>query len=350
MPANDPAVVTALCEWLGWDPSQLVTVTKQPQRGLPVPPEFSHPDGSPRTLSVRAFMTHYLDVSGVPHRYFFEVLSHFARSEQEAERLKEFDTAEGQEDLYDYSYRPRRTYLETFQDFVSTRGAVPLEYAFDLFLPLRPRAFSISSSLKAHPGQVHLTVALVKYKTLMAKPRVGVCSTWLSDLAPGSKVRVWVGRGTFLFPRPSVPVVFIGPGTGVAPFRSAIQERLAAPTSATTLFFFGCRNEARDFLYRDEWAAAGGLGRLTVVTAFSRDQEDKVYVQHRLREHGAAVWDVMENGGYCYLAGNAKRMPIDVREALEWIATEHGHLSQEEAGQFWTRMEQQRRFQSETWS
>lgn len=176
-------------------------------------------------------MEHYLDIQGVPRRYFFELLSHFTSSDLEKEKLLEFCSAEGQEELCSYCYRQKRTTSEVLQDFPSACANIPFKYLFDLIPPIQPRAFSIASSLKAHPDEVQLLVAVVNYKTKLIKPRQGLCSTWLASLDPLNKdcrVPVWVKKGTISFPKAlDAPIVMVGPGTGCAPFRSLIEERVS---------------------------------------------------------------------------------------------------------------------------
>ncbi len=150
-------------------------------------------------------------------------------------------------------------------------------------------------------------------------------------------------------PSNETPIILIGPGTGCAPFRAMIQQRSAAsPPAAPTLFFFGARNRTGDYFYGDEWEDLVEQGRLELVTAFSRDQEHKVYVQHRIAEHGARVWELLQMGAVVFLAGNAKQMPQAVSDALEQVAQEYGHVT--EAAAWLQQLKKDRRFQMETWA
>ena len=163
-------------------------------------------------------------------RYFWEVLAKYTSSELEQEKFMEFTTAQGQQDLFDYVHRPRRTIVEILTDFVDTAARIPHEYIFDILSPLQPRSFSIASSQMTSPSEAHLLVAVVHYKSKrLVKPRRGVCSTWLAsrDVTQDVTIPVWVKRGTIAFPDDERPVIMVGPGTGVAPFRSFIQERIA---------------------------------------------------------------------------------------------------------------------------
>uniref|UniRef100_A0A8B9T0L0 Oxidoreductase FAD/NAD(P)-binding domain-containing protein n=1 Tax=Anas platyrhynchos TaxID=8839 RepID=A0A8B9T0L0_ANAPL len=170
-------------------------------------------------------------------------------------------------------------------------------------------------------------------------------------LAGDVRVPLWVKKGGMKFPAdPDTPVIMIGPGTGVAPFRAAIQERVAQGWKGSCLFF-GCRQKSKDFYCQAEWEELVTKGFLTLFTAFSRDQEEKVYVQHRIQENRRLVWELLTSrSAHVYLAGNAKQMPAAVAEALQSVLQLEGGLSPSEAEKYLTALEQTQRFQSETWS
>ncbi len=200
--------------------------------------------------------------------------------------------------------------------------------------PMAPRLYSIASSLKAHPGEVHLTVGKA---TTLLRDRVykGVASTMFADrVTAGGKVRVFVQPShCFGVPAsPASPMIMVGPGTGIAPFRAFLEERQATTASGKNWLFFGDQHEACDFIYRDELAAMQSAGLLTrLSTAFSRDQEEKVYVQDRMREAGGELWAWLEDGASFFVCGDAKRMAADVDRALLDIVARHGAKSTEEA-------------------
>jgi sulfite reductase (NADPH) flavoprotein alpha-component len=200
---------------------------------------------------------------------------------------------------------------------------------------LQPRLYSIASSIKAHPGEVHLTVAAVRYETLGRK-RLGVCSTYLSDrIRPGeSQVAVFVHNNkAFKLPEDGgTPIIMVGPGTGIAPFRSFLEERKAVGATGKNWLFFGDQHEATDFLYKDELLAMmsdGHLSRLDL--AWSRDQEKKIYVQDRMLEAANDIFAWLEDGAHFYVCGDAKRMAKDVDAALHRIIETVGGKSPEEA-------------------
>ncbi|NXX99557.1 NDOR1 oxidoreductase, partial [Centropus bengalensis] len=267
-PQNSPEDVQQFCQLLRLDPDrQFVLKPTEPGTALPAL--------LPQPCTIQHLVTHYLDLSCVPRRSFFELLSYFATNELEREKLQEFSSAQGQEELYSYCNRPRRTTLEALWDFPHTTCAIPPDYLLDLIPRIRPRAFSIASSMLAHPDRIQILVAVVRYKTRLSKPRRGLCSTWLASLNPEQgdvRVPLWVKKGGMKFPAdPDTSVIMIGPGTGVAPFRAAIQERVAQGCGGNYLFF-GCRQKSKDFYCKVEWEELVKKGFLTLFTAFSRDQ------------------------------------------------------------------------------
>ncbi|XP_027950425.1 NADPH-dependent diflavin oxidoreductase 1 isoform X1 [Eumetopias jubatus] len=346
-PENAASHTQRFCQVLGLDPDQNFTLLPR-EPGVPCPARL------PQPCSVRHLVSHYLDIASVPRRSFFELLACLSPHELEREKLLHFSSPQGQEELYSYCNRPRRTILEVLCDFPHTAGAIPADYLLDLIPPIRPRAFSIASSLLAHPSRLQILVAVVQYQTRLKEPRRGLCSSWLASLDPGQgpvQVPLWVRPGGLTFPQtPGTPVIMVGPGTGVAPFRAAVQERVAQGQSGNVLFF-GCRLRDQDFYWEAEWMELEGRGCLTLFTAFSREQERKVYVQHRLRELGPLVWELLDRqGAYFYLAGNAKCMPADVAEALTSVFQEQGGLSAPDAATYLARLQRTLRFQSETWA
>ncbi len=198
---------------------------------------------------------------------------------------------------------------------------------------LQPRLYSISSSPKENPGEVHLTVSPVRYN-FQGVPRRGVCSTYLADRSPGDRVAVYVRPSSNFRPPsdPDTPMVMIGPGTGIAPFRGFLQERRALGHTGPNWLFFGEQHAATDYYYRDEIEKMHAAGLLTELDlAFSRDQHDKVYVQHLMRRRGAELWRWLQDGAHLYVCGNADPMAKDVDRALCDVAAEHGHLDQDAA-------------------
>ncbi|MBM9435718.1 bifunctional nitrate reductase/sulfite reductase flavoprotein subunit alpha [Streptomyces bryophytorum] len=199
---------------------------------------------------------------------------------------------------------------------------------------LQPRLYSISSSPLTDPEHIAVTVSVVRYDNPEGRPRGGVCSPFLADAEPGTTVPVHVRRTPGFRPPadPSIPMIMVGPGTGVAPFLGFLDERRARGHRGPNWLFFGEQHRATDFYYEDDLAARLADGTLTRLdTAFSRDQRAKVYVQDRMREHGPLLWSWLQDGAHFYVCGDAARMAKDVDQALRAIATTHGGLSPEAA-------------------
>ncbi|MFE0648413.1 molybdopterin-dependent oxidoreductase [Streptomyces sp. NPDC059534] len=212
---------------------------------------------------------------------------------------------------------------------------------------LQPRLYSISSSPLARPGEVSLTVSVVRYTNDRGRDRGGVCSTYLADGADDGPVQVFVQRSPAFRPPadPAAPMIMVGPGTGVAPFVGFLQERRARGHTGPNWLFFGEQREATDFYYRQELEdhlAAGHLDRLDA--AFSRDQRKKVYVQDRMREHGAVLWSWLRDGAHFYVCGDATRMAKDVDQTLRDVVARHGGMSPEDATAYVKQLSADRRY------
>ncbi|BBZ70831.1 bifunctional reductase [Mycobacterium paraseoulense] len=201
---------------------------------------------------------------------------------------------------------------------------------------LQPRLYSISSSPKQHPGEVHLTVSPVRYN-FHGVPRRGVCSTYLADRSPGDRVAVYLQQSSNFRPPgdPDTPMIMVGPGTGIAPFRGFLQERRALGHTGPNWLFFGEQHAATDYYYRNELEQMRDDGFLTELDlAFSRDQSEKVYVQHLMRQRGAQLWRWLQDGAQLYVCGTADPMAKDVDRALCEIAAEHGSLDPDAAKEY----------------
>jgi sulfite reductase (NADPH) flavoprotein alpha-component len=219
-----------------------------------------------------------------------------------------------------------------------------------LLRKMSPRLYSISSSPKAHPGEVHLTVGAVRYEK-HGRNRKGVASTFLADRA-GDLVRVFVQQSHGFRPPTNgdAPMIMVGPGTGIAPFRAFLEERVATGAKGKNWLFFGDQKRSTDFLYEEQlaaWQKSGFLTRLDL--AFSRDQAEKVYVQTRMLEHASELWKWLEEGGHFYVCGDASRMAKDVDDALHKVIETAGGKSADDAKAYVAKMKSDKRYQRDVY-
>lgn len=245
---------------------------------------------------------------------------------EEALKLQALAAGEGPTDLADADL------LDLLLAFPSVMPSLPgLLKSLDR---LQPRLYSIASSSKAHPREVHLTVSAVRWDS-NERTRTGIGSCYLADFAkPGDVIPVFVQKSHGFAPPTDdgAPAIMVGPGTGIAPFRAFLEEREARGAKGRNWLFFGDQKRVTDFLYEDQiidWQRRGLLTRLDL--AFSRDQAEKIYVQTRMRENAAELWAWLEQGAHFYVCGDAKRMASDVEKALLNIAAGHGGKSPAEA-------------------
>lgn len=303
-----------------------------------------------QNLTLGEIVAQYWDLNYKPRRSTFEILCQISDNDLEKEKLYEFTTPSGQEELYDYINRPRRNIVEVLADFPHTTSKLNIQLLFEIMSPIKPRAFSIASSIKATKDEIHILVAVVNYKTKLLEHRLGLCSNWLASLDVGSKIIFWVQKGTFEFPF-NVPKILIGPGTGIAPFRSLLLEEAAKKEDLSLcLLFFGCRHKDKDYHCKDDFIHMADKAGLKLFCAFSRDQQHKVYVQHIIRENNSLCWEFLQNGAIIYLAGNSKNMPNNVREEFIDLVEQNGKLTHEEAVKFIEQLEKTNRYQTEIWS
>jgi sulfite reductase (NADPH) flavoprotein alpha-component len=210
---------------------------------------------------------------------------------------------------------------------------------------LQPRLYSISSSPKVYPDQVHLTVSTVRYGESLT--RGGVCSTFMADRAKDVMVPIFLQRSAHFRPpkNPDAPLIMVGPGTGIAPFIAFLQERQATAAKGKNWLFFGEQHAASDFYYREELETLQKTGVLHQLdTAFSRDQAEKIYVQHRMLEQGETLWQWLEKGAHFCVCGDASRMAKDVDTTLKTIIQTHGNMSPEAAADYVSTMAQEKRY------
>tara|TARA_B100001093_G_scaffold101433_2_gene93628 strand:+ start:77917 stop:79722 length:1806 start_codon:yes stop_codon:yes gene_type:complete len=244
-------------------------------------------------------------------------------------------------------------YLWT-RDYVDIMREFSVKYSPEEFLELadrlKPRLYSIASSHDAHPGYVELTVGIVRFE-YNDRPRGGLCTQYMADEIDmtGKDIGVFMSpTKSFILPEDKdTDIIMVGPGTGIAPFRAFMEQRVFDGGKGRNWLFFGDQSAKTEFYYKEtieDWLDNGSLYRFT--TAWSRDQKEKIYVQHRLIEHGAEIWQWFENGAYFYICGDKTYMAKDVHRALIDIAMEHGGMSEEDATHFigTTMMREEKRY------
>jgi len=242
-------------------------------------------------------------------------------------------------------------------DFPSVN--IPFDHFIEAAPKLAARMYSISSSLKEHPGRVHITAVITNFTTKANRYHKGVCTNWLSRAIPKDDepilLPVFIEKANFRLPKdPATPVLMIGPGTGLAPFRGFLQERKHQAKSGSlgdSLLFFGCRSRKIDFIYGDELEAAEKEGVISkLIVAFSRESEKKVYVQHKVHEHAEAIFGILnEKKGHLYICGDARAMAKDVHQALAQILVTYGSKTEEQAEQFLAELKQSGRYLTDVW-
>jgi sulfite reductase (NADPH) flavoprotein alpha-component len=328
----------AVGDSFGLFPVNDFTLVEAVMSAIDAPPDFPI---AGRTL--REVLTDGVSLSPAPDM-LFQLISYLTGGErrQKAKTLADGGDPDGDAETLDV--------LAALEKF---RGVRPDPEAFiEALDPLQPRLYSIASSPKVDPTRIALTVDAVRYK-IGARTRLGVASTFLAGrIAPKAKIKTYVqkAQGFGLPADPSTPIIMIGPGTGIAPFRAFLHERMAAKAPGRNWLFFGHQHSRYDFFYEDELAgmkAAGVLTRLTL--AWSRDSEEKIYVQHRMREVGRELWAWIADGAHVYVCGDAKHMAKDVERALVDVVATFGARTTDQAIAFVSDLKKAGRYQADVY-
>ncbi|WP_339231380.1 assimilatory sulfite reductase (NADPH) flavoprotein subunit [Bacillus sp. FSL M8-0071] len=325
-PENDPELVELLLKEMNWDPEEIVTLNKQ---------------GDVRPLK-EALISHYeITVLTKP---LLEQAAQLTGNDELRELL-----APGNEENVK-AYIEGRDLLDLVRDYGPF--SVSAQEFVSILRKMPARLYSIASSLSANPDEVHLTIGAVRYDA-HGRERKGVCSILCAErLQPGDTLPVYVQHNqNFKLPKdPETPIIMVGPGTGVAPFRSFMQEREETGAEGKAWMFFGDQHFVTDFLYQTEWQNWLKDGVLTKMdVAFSRDTEEKVYVQHRMLEHSAELFEWLQEGAAVYICGDEKHMAHDVHNTLLEIIEKEGNMSREEAEAYLADMQQQKRYQRDVY-
>ncbi|NBU87450.1 MAG: protein CysJ [Verrucomicrobia bacterium] len=259
----------------------------------------------------------------------------------QSDKLNDLLQIANKDSLVDYMWG--RELIDLFIEF--PQSGISAQDFVGLLRPMPPRLYSIASSLSAHYEEVHLTVAVVRYEG-NGRKRKGVCSSYLAERVGESIPCYLHPNKNFKLPEdPSIPIIMVGPGTGIAPFRAFIEERKSTGATGKNWLFFGDRSQKTDYLYGDEWESYQKDGILNELDlAWSRDQAEKVYVQHKMLEKGSQLWSWLNDGAVFYVCGDASRMAKDVDQALRTIAQEEGSMSEEDAGAWVKALQKERRY------
>lgn len=325
-PTNNPALVDELIQTCGWNAEEAVTV---------------HKNGD--TLPLKEALTSHFEITVLTKPLLQKIAAltkseslHALLEEGNEEKLKEYIAGR---DLVDAA-RDFGPFEGTAAEFTSILRKIPA------------RLYSIASSLKANDEEVHLTIGAVRYDA-HGRERQGVCSILCAErLQPGDTLPVYIQHNqNFKLPQdPDAPIIMVGPGTGIAPFRSFMQEREEMGANGKSWLFFGDQHFVTDFLYQTEWQKWLKDGVLTKMdVAFSRDTEEKVYVQHQMKKQSKELFEWLEQGAYVYICGDEKHMAHDVHNTLLSIIQEEGAMSKEKAESYLANLQQQKRYQRDVY-
>lgn len=315
----------------------------------------------PCPTTYRTALLHYVDITALPRTHVLKELAEYTSDPSEKDILLQMgsSTPEGRDKYQTFIVDACRHITHILEDLPSCKPA--MDHLLELLPRLQPRFYSISSSSRVNKDRIHITAVVIEYQTKSGRTNKGVATTWMKPMIPNGesavyKVPVFVRRSQFRLPnRPQTPVIMVGPGTGLAPFRGFIQERAwqkeEGKAVGETHLYFGCRYQNKDYIYREELEKYAEDGVLTLHTAFSRDGPNKVYVSDKMRENLDTLWKLIgEQGAHLYVCGDAKMMAKDVRNIVVEVVEKGGNMTKEDADAYVKKMEQQKRYSADVWS
>ncbi|XP_020616329.1 NADPH--cytochrome P450 reductase-like [Orbicella faveolata] len=352
-PTNDPELVEKLGSLLDVDLDSVISLNNTDEDS-----PKKHPFPCPTTY--RTALLHYVDIASVVKTHVLRELAEYAKDFEHKEFLMNItDTTEEAKTQYqEWVLHPHRHVVAVLEDLPSLRP--PLDHLLELLPRLQCRYYSISSSPKMHPTSIHITAVLVKWNTSTGRVQKGVATNWLAEKnskeGEVSRIPIFVRKTQFRLPFKSVtPVIMVGPGTGLAPFRGFIQDRHMQKRSGKAvgemILFFGCRKKSEDYIYEDEllsYSQDGTIQQLHV--AFSRDQKEKIYVTNLMAENEQSIWNVLDSGGHIYVCGDARNMARDAHTLLVSIVKKNGGLSENEATDYVKKLSAKGRYSVDVWS
>lgn len=329
-PVNNPKAVDALLTAAGFSGNESITIPKDTS-----------------SMSLREALSKRLSLNAPTYKFVQCLHDRATDAGQKSDLASKLVEADAEKKK---SWIEQREFVDLFTEYPSAK--ISAQELVELQRKLMPRLYSISSAPSKYPQEIHLTVAVVRYET-NGRAREGVCSTYLADRARMNEadLPIFVAESHFGLPaNDDAPVIMVGPGTGVAPFRSFVMDRATRGAKGKNWLFFGDQRREHDFLYADEWADYLKSGVLTKLDcAFSRDQAQKIYVQDRMKENAAVLWRWIQEGAYFYVCGDAKRMAKDVDATLHAIVAEQGKMTPEAAVEWVKQFKKDGRYQRDVY-